>query len=103
MEQALVNIVKNALEAIGTGGSITVSANGARPPRLRIMDTGKGISPEQKSQLFTPFFSTKRDGQGIGLTMIREILVGHGFAFDLETVGPEQTEFWIDFNRMEPE
>jgi signal transduction histidine kinase len=103
MEQVLVNIVKNALEAIGRGGSITVIVNGDRPPRLRVIDTGKGISPEQKSQLFTPFFSTKRDGQGIGLTMIREILVGHGFAFDLETVGPERTEFWIDFNRMEPE
>lgn len=102
MEQVLVNVLKNALEAVDQNGSITVSSNGEMPPRLRIIDTGKGVKPEQKSQLFTPFFSTKRDGQGIGLTMVREILVNHGFAFNLESREPGHTEFWIEFKKQEP-
>jgi two-component system nitrogen regulation sensor histidine kinase NtrY len=64
---------------------------------LRVIDTGKGIPPDQRGQSFAPFFSTKRDGQGIGLTLIREILINHGFNFNLESTGKGHTEFWIDF------
>jgi len=96
MEQVLVNIVKNAVEAIGNKGSITIRTTD-RPPMLTICDTGKGISAEQRSQLFTPFYSTKKDGQGVGLTLIREIMVNHGFGFNLETVEPGRTEFRINF------
>jgi two-component system nitrogen regulation sensor histidine kinase NtrY len=49
-------------------------------------------------QLFNPFFSTKRDGQGIGLTLTREILINHGFAFSLETGVDGWTEFTIDMH-----
>jgi signal transduction histidine kinase len=99
MEQVLVNIVKNAVEAIDGKGSIIIHTTNS-PAMLKIVDTGKGISPEQRSQLFTPFYSTKKDGQGIGLTLIREILVNHRFSFNLESVGPGNTEFWIRFDRV---
>jgi len=97
MEQVLVNVVKNALEAIEENGTVTVrtAAEGARS--LTIIDSGKGISPEERAQLFSPFFSTKRDGQGIGLTLIREVLLNHGFSFGLESVGQGHTEFRIEF------
>ena len=55
----------------------------------------KGIPDEIKNNLFTPFFSTKKDGQGIGLTMSREILVNHGFEFDLDTTVDGTTQFRI--------
>jgi signal transduction histidine kinase len=97
MEQVLVNIIKNSLEAIGENGRITVQTTSAPSRMLRIIDTGKGIPPEQRGQLFAPFFSTKRDGQGIGLTLIREILINHGFHFNLESTGVGHTEFWIEF------
>lgn len=97
MEQVLVNIIKNSLEAIGENGAITVRTSNTPVRILRIIDTGKGISPEQRGQLFAPFFSTKRDGQGIGLTLIREILLNHGFTFNLESTGQGHTEFWIEF------
>jgi len=96
MEQALINIVKNAIEAIGEKGTVRLSTN-QKSRQLIVTDTGKGISTEQSEQLFTPFFTTKKDGQGIGLTLVREILVNHGFVFSLKTVAPQQTEFTINF------
>lgn len=99
MEQVVVNVVKNAIEAIGTGGTITVQTAASKSRMLRIIDSGKGLSDLQRDKLFTPFYSTKKDGQGIGLTLIREILVNHDFDFNLETGTDGQTVFWIDFDR----
>jgi signal transduction histidine kinase len=66
MEQVLINIIKNAIEAIEGEGTISfVTESAAR--QLTIIDTGKGIADEVADQLFSPFFSTKKDGQGIGL------------------------------------
>ncbi len=96
MEQVLINIVKNAMEAIGSRGVITFKLN-SEIKQLTITDTGTGITAEQSEQLFTPFFSTKKDGQGIGLTLVREILTNHGFSFSLKTVQPACTVFTIDF------
>ncbi len=96
MEQALINIVKNAVEAIDAEGTITI-LTGANPKHLIIRDTGKGISPGFEDHLFSPFYSTKKDGQGVGLTLIREILTNHGFDFSLKTITPGVTEFRINF------
>ncbi len=97
MEQVLLNVIRNSIEAIGTDGTITVRTSITRGRMLSIIDSGKGISPEERPHLFTPFYSTKRDGQGIGLTVIREILINHGFSFNLEPVASGGTEFWIRF------
>lgn len=94
LEQALVNIVKNAIEAIDGPGAVSITLTGRR---LVIADTGKGIPPSAQSLLFSPFFSTKKDGQGIGLTLVREILTQHGLEFSLATVAPGRTEFVIVF------
>ncbi len=96
MEQALINIIKNAIEAIEETGVITIITQ-AHPKRLIIRDTGKGISPEFEEHLFSPFYSTKKDGQGVGLTVIREILLNHYFEFSLKTIAPGVTEFVISF------
>jgi len=97
MEHALINIIKNAIEAIEQKGLVTVTT---RPweKGLTIADNGKGITPDQAANLFTPFFSTKKDGQGIGLTLVREIFLNHGFEFSLRTVGESRTEFSILLN-----
>jgi len=96
MEQVLVNIIKNALEAIGEDGMITFMIN-EKDRQLIIRDTGKGIPKAMEAQLFTPFFSTKRTGQGIGLTLIRDILRNHDFTFSLQTIEVGRTEFQINF------
>lgn len=94
MEQAMINIVKNSIEAIEHTGTITFTTNGQT---LIISDTGKGIAAADAEHIFSPFYSTKRDGQGIGLTLVREILMNHGWEFSLQTVGERDTQFRIKF------
>jgi two-component system, NtrC family, nitrogen regulation sensor histidine kinase NtrY len=99
MEQALVNVLKNAMEAIGEGGRITLRT-GTRDDRpfLQVEDSGPGLDPEARAHLFTPFFSTKEAGQGIGLTLVAEILTRHEFAFSLDSDegGPTTFTIWLD-------
>jgi nitrogen fixation/metabolism regulation signal transduction histidine kinase len=97
MEQVLINIIKNALEAIEEEGTITILIRDAYPRHLIVRDTGKGILPEMDQHLFSPFYSTKKDGQGVGLTVIKEILLNHQFGFTLQTPEPGRTEFKIVF------
>lgn len=98
MEQVLVNICKNALEAIGENGAITVRVGKKGGRNFAIIeDTGGGLTSEARAQLFTPFFSTKENGQGIGLTMIQEILSQHKFEFSLDSQPGSPTQFTIYF------
>ncbi len=95
-EQALLNVVKNAVEAVGATGVITLRLrrrNGHVV--LSVEDSGPGLSAEVQANLFTPFFSTKPDGQGIGLTLVQEILAGHGFDYALESPPGGPTRFTV--------
>ncbi len=96
IQQVLVNITKNALESIGQKGQISFLLN-VEARKLIIRDDGKGIPKEMEAFLFTPFFSTKNTGQGIGLTLIRDILRNHEFSFSLQTIEEGRTEFEINF------
>lgn len=93
MQQVFVNIIKNAIESIGSKGNIKITIT-ADKPQIIIADNGPGISPEAKEKLFSPFFSTKPTGQGIGLIIIRDILLGHGATFSLET---DPVSGWTEF------
>lgn len=106
MEQALLNILKNALEAV----QATQQAGGAtaayirlelgRPDgrlQLAVIDSGNRLSEVPSGQLFTPFFSTKKGGQGIGLMFVREVLNRHGYSHRLAADGLGETRFEIFF------
>ena len=95
-EQVLINIIKNAAESIGEGGEVVIRTS-LSPLMLEVGDNGKGISKEVESRLFTPFFSTKPNGQGIGLIFIREVLMKHGCTFSLRTYPDGITRFRIFF------
>ena len=95
-EQVLINIIKNSAESIGEKGCITIRTS-ASPLMLEIGDTGQGISKETETMLFTPFFSTKPNGQGIGLIFIREVLMKHNCNFSLRTYPDGITRFRICF------
>jgi two-component system nitrogen regulation sensor histidine kinase NtrY len=83
IEQVLVNVLKNAQESIGEEGAITLRLGSRGRPFLSIADSGPGIPEDVRALLFTPFFSTKRNGRGLGLTLVQEILSAHGFEFSL--------------------
>ncbi len=95
-EQALVNIIKNAAESIGRDGTIFIRTS-HNPATLEIADTGKGIDKDTEAKLFSPFFSTKPNGQGIGLIFIREVLQKHSCTFSLRTYPDGLTRFRIIF------
>ena len=96
-QQVLINIVKNAVESIGTTQGLVI-LEVTTPATLTITDNGHGIPPAIAKNLFTPFFSTKPQGQGLGLLLIRDILTSHHCTFNLLT-DPEDhlTRFTIQF------
>ena len=97
IRQVLINIIKNSVESIGSDGTITV-ATMADPPQITVTDNGAGISDEAAANIFTPFFSTKPDGQGLGLLLISEVLHRHGCRFSLRTSATDGlTRFTITF------
>lgn len=97
IQQVVVNIVKNAVESIDGHGHIYISARrDGRNVRLEIANDGQPITDEVAQKLFSPFFTTKKEGRGLGLTLIGEILRRHNAAFSLTT--PDAlTRFRISF------
>jgi two-component system, NtrC family, nitrogen regulation sensor histidine kinase NtrY len=92
LDQALINLVRNAIEALRDtpSGEIILSAYRESDGRIAISvaDNGPGIPPEQREKIFVPFFTTKRQGSGIGLTLVRQIAAAHGASVDVgETTG----------------
>ena len=94
LELVLINIIKNAIEAIADEGIITIKTT-TNPVVLNIANNGEAIPLEIQKKLFEPFYTTKRTGQGIGLTLIREILINHKAGFSLKTSEKGMTEFRI--------
>lgn len=97
IEQVLVNIIKNSAESIENNGEITITTVANPAPSITIADNGKGISNEVANKLFTPFFSTKPNGEGLGLIFIREVLMKHKCRFSLRTFDDKITRFTISF------
>ncbi|MEP7266968.1 MAG: ATP-binding protein, partial [Saprospiraceae bacterium] len=98
MEQVFINILKNAIESFGFKENAVIQVCLRETPlKILFENNGSDIPKHIEIQLFTPFFSTKKNGQGIGLTLIREILVNHQLGFSLKTIEPGRTRFEIIF------
>lgn len=109
IEQALVALLVNAVEAMGEGGRLVVrtAADGAGPDhvRLSVTDTGVGIAPEVLPHIFDPFFSTKHEtkGVGLGLAVVYGIVRRHEGRIDVESRPGRGTTFTITLPRQQPE
>jgi signal transduction histidine kinase len=79
LRQAVLNLVKNGMEALSRGGEITLGSRwDGEAMEVYVSDTGNGISPEVAGRLFEPFFTTKPQGTGLGLSITRQIIDEHG-------------------------
>ena len=93
-EQVIINVIRNAIESIGERGEIAVLwRNGV----LSIADSGHGIDASAREEMFTPFFTTKREGRGLGLTIVSEILTNHHLPFSLTNGEGGGAEFRVTF------
>ena len=94
LHQVLLNLVLNGIQALGQEGKITIQARvqaGAGAPNrpnyieISVSDTGGGISREQLERIFRPFYTTKRGGTGLGLSLCRRIISQHGGTLTAES------------------
>lgn len=95
MHQVLENIVQNAVQSLEHGGHVRLLFVDEHGWQIVVEDDGLPIPPELETQLFAPFFSTKPQGQGLGLLLCREVLREHGFSFRLSTEADGLTRFRI--------
>jgi nitrogen fixation/metabolism regulation signal transduction histidine kinase len=101
MREALTNLIRNGLEAVAESGepgrvTVTTLADGSQV-RVRVEDTGCGISPENMDRLFQPYFTTKAHGNGIGLALTERIVSMHGGTVTCESTVGKGTTFTIGF------
>ncbi|MEA2237759.1 MAG: two-component system, NtrC family, nitrogen regulation sensor histidine kinase NtrY [Thermoanaerobaculia bacterium] len=94
-EQVIINVIRNAVESIGERGEIAVLWSGGV---LSITDSGHGIDASATEEMFTPFFTTKREGRGLGLTIVSEILTNHHLPFSLRNREGGGAEFRVVFS-----
>jgi len=97
LQQALINIVKNALESIDGTGSIDIVLEKQPGDRavVRISDTGAGLAPGEIEKIFDPDYTTKEKGLGLGLPIAYEIIRGHGGTIDVQSSQGRGTTFEI--------
>jgi signal transduction histidine kinase len=104
LKQVLVNLIRNAAEAIDGAGTVTLRARAARAPLggreteavvFEVADNGKGITPEIEKRLFDPFFTTKEAGTGLGLPIAARIVERHGGMLEYQTRPGHGTTFAV--------
>lgn len=97
MHRALSNLVLNAIDAMPEGGLLSVSAQRHDGiVRIRIADTGKGLTPEECKRLFTPYYTTKEYGTGLGLAIVQSVVADHHGTISVESTPGEGANFVID-------
>ncbi|MFH0813495.1 MAG: ATP-binding protein [Pseudomonadota bacterium] len=99
IKRALINILDNAVAAIGTKGKVTLSTfyeDSMETAGVEIADDGCGVSPGEKARLFEPYFSTKKSGTGLGLTIVNSIISDHHGYIRVKDNHPKGTIFRIE-------
>lgn len=97
LNQVLLNLYLNAIQAIDHEGAITVSVAecGDGRVRLSVTDSGKGMTAEQLQAIFTPYFTTKADGTGLGLAVVQNIVEQHGGTIHVESTPSKGAVFTL--------
>ncbi|MDD5040639.1 MAG: ATP-binding protein [Patescibacteria group bacterium] len=98
LKQAFINLVLNAIEAMGENGVLTVGTEGADHLVVMVKDTGPGISPANIPHLFDPFFTTKDSGTGLGLFVTHQIIAANAGKISVVSEKGKGTEFKVEFD-----
>lgn len=87
LDQALINLMRNAMDAVRDEAAARILLSANREPGatvvITVADNGPGIPPDQREKVFVPFFTTKRQGSGVGLTLVRQIATVHGASVNI--------------------
>ena len=107
LHRAFQNLVLNALDAMPAGGTLTVrtseplSGNDGNV-RIEVTDTGKGLTPEECSRLFTPYYTTKLQGTGLGLAIVQSVISDHHGTISVSSEEGRGATFRIELPRRQP-
>jgi two-component system nitrogen regulation sensor histidine kinase NtrY len=99
MKRVMINLIKNSLAAIEKEGEIRIETSfdpKLQMVRLEVSDNGSGISEEDKGRLFEPYFSTRKTGTGLGLTIVNAIIADHNGYIRVRDNQPKGTTFLIE-------
>ena len=97
LHKAFQNLVLNALDAMPAGGTLTLrTSERERNIRIEVADTGKGLTPEECSRLFTPYYTTKQQGTGLGLAIVQSVVSDHHGTISVTSDEGRGTSFKID-------
>ena len=105
IKQVLVNLIKNAAQAMTNGGTLTLhTGEGSDGVWVTVADNGCGIPQEQLNRIFEPFFTTKKQGTGLGLMIVQRIIREHGGRIELESHVGQGTSFrlWLPLHERKP-
>ncbi len=98
IKQMLINLVKNAVEEMHHGGTITISVRMVNGKiQLAVSDEGKGIEKDKLARLFTPFYTTKSDGTGLGLQFVKQVMEEHNGSIRVNSKVNEGSTFVAEF------
>jgi signal transduction histidine kinase len=97
LHRAFQNLVLNALDAMPAGGTLTLKTSEHEGHvRIEVADTGKGLTPEECSRLFTPYYTTKLQGTGLGLAILQSVVSDHHGSISVTSHEGRGTTFRID-------
>ena len=97
LHRAFQNLVLNALDAMPAGGTLTLrTSEHDGNVRIEVADTGKGLTPEECSRLFTPYYTTKQMGTGLGLAIIQSVISDHHGTISVTSEEGHGTTFRIE-------
>ncbi len=97
MERALMNLITNAIEASGKEQRVSIALEaGGSSLRIRILDQGPGMEKETLENLFVPFYTKKRDGTGLGMSIAKKVVEGHGGKIRVNSMRGEGTAMTIE-------
>jgi signal transduction histidine kinase len=94
--QAMLNLIRNSREAMPRGGELTISTrHEGGNVVLRVADSGIGMTGEQKQNVFVPFYTTKKEGVGLGMALVQQIVTEHGGRIECESASGAGSRFII--------